>query len=88
MKRAQEWLSTIKATLPDQDTNTEVKEILQEITMIQVILPLTDWFSRELSGLSLEMEKTTGSSPLAMDVSMAQMLACKSLSAVAEGIRC
>jgi hypothetical protein len=45
-------------------------------------------FSREMSGLSLGMERPAGSAHTAMDVSMAQMLVGKSLSAVAEGIRC
>jgi hypothetical protein len=57
MMRAQEWLTEIKSTLPDQDTNTEVEEVCQETTPKQNITPLMDWFSREMSGLSLRTEK-------------------------------
>jgi hypothetical protein len=68
-----ERLSTIKSTLPDQVAEAEVEEIRQETALKQVITP---------DGV----EKTTESAPTAMDLSMAQMLAGKSLSAAAEGI--
>jgi hypothetical protein len=84
MRQAKEWLSAIKSTPPDQVT--EIAEVRRETPPKQIITPPMD-FSREMSGLSPGRERLTESTPTAMDVSMAQMLAGKSLSAAAEGIR-
>jgi hypothetical protein len=46
-----EWLSAIKATIPDQDTDTdtESKETCQKTPQRTVITLPTDWFTREKS---------------------------------------
>ncbi len=84
MRQAQEWLSIVKSTLPEEAA--EITEVRQETPPRQIITPPTN-FSREMAGLSLGTERPAGSAPTAMEISMAQMLAGQSLSAVAEGIR-
>jgi hypothetical protein len=72
MRQAQEWLSMVKSTLPEEAA--EITEVRQEAPPKQIITPPTD-FSREMAGLSLGTERPAGSAPTAMEISMAQMLA-------------
>jgi hypothetical protein len=73
--QAQEWLSAIRATLPDQDadTDTESKETCQETLQRTVITPPRDWLTREMSGLSLGSNKSAVNGAASMDMAKSQI---------------